>query len=398
MPALHPVMLPAVRLDVQSGGARFRATRVFACLTMLGTASCHGDLPQSALAPAGSDARIILQMHWVLVIIATLVCIAIIGATVFALVRRRPVRGAPPPLPLAPSVFQSNDDSGATPDSRLAQVGAGMDAPFSPVELDAALGDRSAIRWTLGGGVVFPAVVLVGLFVYVMVVLAEVDRPAPAGSITVEVVGRQYWWEVHYYDGADQHLLETANEIHIPTGPTVRVRLRSADVIHSFWIPRLAGKLDMIPGRTNEFSIQADSSGTYRGQCAEYCGLQHAKMSMLVIAEPAEQFEAWLAAESADAVTPPDDLASRGREVFLTTACAACHAVRGTPARGDLGPDLTHVASRRTLAALTIPNTRGHMGGWLVDPQSIKPGAKMPAVPMDPLQFEALLQYMTTLR
>ncbi len=316
----------------------------------------------------------------------------------FALVRRRPARGTPPPLPLAPSVFQSRDGSDSTPDSRLAQVGAGMDEPFSPVELDASLGDRTAVRWTLGGGAVFPAVVLVGLFFYVMVVLGEIDRPAPAGSITVEVVGRQYWWEVHYYDGAGRYLFETANEIHIPTGPTVRVRLRSADVNHSFWIPRLAGKLDMIPGRTNEFSIQADSSGTYRGQCAEYCGLQHARMSMLVIAEPSDQFEAWLAAESTDAVAPPDELAAGGREVFLTTACAACHAVRGTPAQGDLGPDLTHVASRRTLAALTIPNTRGHMGGWLVDPQSIKPGAKMPAVPMDAVQFQALLHYMTTLR
>jgi cytochrome c oxidase subunit 2 len=246
--------------------------------------------------------------------------------------------------------------------------------------------------------VVFPTVVLLGLFVYVMVVLAEVDRPAPEGALTVEVIGRQFWWEVHYYDGSGEHLLETANEIHIPVGAPVRVRLRSADVIHSFWIPRLAGKLDMIPGRTNEFSISADSSGTYRGQCAEYCGLQHAKMSMLLIAQPPEDFERWVAAQAADAPLPADSTSRYGREVFLTTACAACHAIRGTPATGEIGPDLTHVASRRTLAALAIPNTRGHMGGWIVNPQSIKPGANMPAVPLDRGQFEAVLEYMMSLR
>jgi cytochrome c oxidase subunit 2 len=351
------------------------------------------------MSPAGSDARLILQMHWVLTIIATLVSIAIIAATVISLMRRRAPGGAPPPLPLAKSVFDERKKvERETGDPAPPELGAGMGEPFTPVELQSGSRDRDALKWIFGGGVIFPSIVLLALFVYVMVVLAEVDRPAPADAVTVEVIGRQFWWEVHYYDASGRHLLETANEIHIPVGEEIRVRLRSADVIHSFWVPRLAGKLDNIPGRTNEFSISADSSGVFRGQCAEYCGLQHAKMAMLVVAQPADEFARWLSEQSADAVVPSDSSILRGREVFLTSACAACHAVRGTPAAGDLGPDLTHVASRRTLAALAIPNTRGHMGGWLVNPQAIKPGAHMPGVPMAREDFSAVLDYMMSLR
>jgi cytochrome c oxidase subunit 2 len=362
-------------------------------------AACGRDLPQSVLDPAGPDARQIFQMHWVLTLIASAVSIAIIAATAIALIRRRKERGEAPPLPLAPSVFEKREREERETQARLSpELGAGMTEPFTTVELDAPYRDRDALRWVFGGGLIFPAVVLVGLFVYVMVVLAEVDRPAPPDSLTIDVVGWQFWWEANYYDGAGTHLLETANEIHIPVGTPVRVRLRSADVIHSFWIPRLAGKLDMIPGRTNEFSIQADSPGTYRGQCAEYCGLQHAKMSMLVRAQPRAEFDRWVAEQATDARAPSDTLASRGREVFLTSACAACHAVRGTSAQGNIGPDLTHVASRTSLASLAIPNTRGHMGGWIANPQAIKPGANMPAVPLSRDDYQAVLEYMMSLR
>ncbi|HSJ64210.1 MAG TPA: cytochrome c oxidase subunit II [Gemmatimonadaceae bacterium] len=394
----HSVPRCATRLVA----AAVRAARSRAYLTPLAglaLVACRADpLPQSTLDAAGPDARIILQMHWVLTAIATLVSIGIIAATVIALRRRRSERGTAPPLPLAPSVFAEHEETRRRTGEPAPQVGAGMDEPFTPVELDAPQRDGGVLKLVLAGGAVFPAVVLVGLFVYVMVVLAEVDRPAPADALTIEVTGRQFWWEVHYYDAAGRRLLETANEIHIPVGEEVRVRLRSPDVIHSFWVPRLAGKLDMIPGRTNEFAISADSSGVYRGQCAEYCGVQHAKMAMLLVAQAPDEFAAWMEAQAADAVPAADPLAARGEAVFLASACAACHAVRGTPATGDLGPDLTHVASRRTLAALAIPNTRGHMGGWLVNPQAIKPGAHMPAVPMTREEFDAVLAYMMSLR
>jgi cytochrome c oxidase subunit 2 len=372
-------------------------------LTSLGfllLAACRDEaLPQSAMAPAGPDARLILQMHWVLTVLATLVSVAIIAATVIALVRRRGPRGTPPPLPLAKSVFDEREKTEQKTGHRAPpELGAGMDEAFTPVQLRPESDDRGALKWILGGGVIFPSIVLLGLFVYVMVVLAEVDRPAPEGALTVEVIGKQFWWEVHYYDASGRHLLETANEIHIPVGEEIRFRLRSTDVIHSFWVPRLAGKLDHIPGRTNEFAISADSSGVYRGQCAEYCGLQHAKMAMLIIAQPADEFATWVAEQAADAAPAADSAVARGREVFVSSACAACHAVRGTPASGDLGPDLTHVASRRTLAALAIPNTRGHMGGWLANPQAIKPGVHMPAVPLSRNDYLAVLDYMMSLR
>ena len=369
------------------------------CLTLALCAACQDRLPQSALDPAGPDARQILQMHWVLTIIASLVSIAIITATVIAVMRQRHARGDTPPLPLAPSVFEAREKAERETKNRPPpELGAGMAEPFTPVELDAPHRDRDALKWVFGGGLIFPTVILIGLFVYVMVVLAEVDRPAPQGSLTIDVVGWQFWWEANYYDGSGTHLLETANELHIPTGTPVRIRLHAADVIHSFWIPRLAGKLDMIPGRTNEFAIQADSSGTYRGQCAEYCGLQHAKMSMLVIAQPRQEFERWVAEQAMNAREPVDSLARRGRDVFLTTPCSACHAIRGTRAQGNIGPDLTHVASRATLAALAIPNTRGHMGGWIANPQAVKPGANMPAVPLPRADYQAVLEYMMSLR
>lgn len=373
----------------------WRAASVPPCAVLT---ACAAGGSQSALAPAGPDALTIFRMHWVLVSLASAVALAVIGATILALVRRREPRGVRPPLPLSPSVPEQR--SGPSAPERLAgtEHGAGIGTGDSTIELETGASDRGAVRWILGGGAVFPSVVLVGLFVYVMVVLREVDRPAPAGALTVDVIGRQYWWEIHYYDGHGEHLLETANEIHIPAGTPVRVRLRAADVIHSFWVPRLAGKLDMIPGRTNEFSIEATSPGTYRGQCAEYCGVQHAKMAMLVVAEDTADFQAWLASQAAGAAEPADSIARRGREVFLASDCSTCHAIRGTPADADTGPDLTHVASRLTLAGLAIPNTRGHLGGWLANPQAIKPGANMPAVPLDRSSYDAVLHYLSTLR
>lgn len=216
-----------------------------------------------------------------------------------------------------------------------------------------------------------------------------------SGALTVDVIGRMWWWDVRYPGTA----AVTANEIHIPTGVPVRIRTTSEDVIHSVWVPRLGGKIDSMPGHRTSLWIQADEPGVYRGQCAEFCGVQHANMAMFVIALPPEEFQQWLQREAAGADASAGARAGRGREVFLTQGCASCHRVRGDEraVAGVRGPDLTHLASRRTLAAGTLPNDRGHLGGWVLDPQSIKPGTLMPASHMSGEDLEALLDYLHAL-
>src|SRR5690606_34934645 len=260
-----------------------------------------------------------------------------------------------------------------------------------------AAADRRATRWIVIGGVAFPGVVLSAFFPYVLRVQRATQRPPEDAALTIEVRGYRWWWEVRYFSDDGQPAFETANEIRIPVGQPVRVRLTSADVIHSFWVPRLQGKLDMIPGRVNETWIQADAPGVYRGQCAEYCGHQHAKMALLVVAEPPDAFAAWHARQLRPAAEPSDPLSARGRSIFLGSGCAACHTIRGTQAAGTLGHDLTHVGGRLTLAAATVANTPDHLGAWIVDPQRIKPGSLMPATPLAPADLSALIHYLTML-
>lgn len=242
-------------------------------------------------------------------------------------------------------------------------------------------------RFVAVGGIAVPSVILLGLMVLTFWFLARVPTE---GDMRITVTGHQFWWEVRY----DEFDFVTANEIHIPVGVDVEVRLESDDVLHSLWVPELAGKADLVPGRTNELVIRADEPGTFRGQCAEFCGVQHAHMAFLVIAEEPEQFEAWARAQARPAVV--DD--ARGEEIFETHACAGCHTVRGTEADGQLGPDLTHLASRNTLGAGTIPNTRGHLAGWVVNSQTVKPGNEMPPITtLDPEQLQILLDYLEAL-
>jgi cytochrome c oxidase subunit II len=253
---------------------------------------------------------------------------------------------------------------------------------------------RRGTRLILVGGVVVPVAILVALFVVTLATLPSVSAPEEGdGELVVEVVGRQYWWEVRYPERG----VVTANEIHIPTGTPVELRVRSADVIHSFWVPRLNRKIDMIPGRTNRILLRADAPGEYRGQCAEFCGLAHAQMAFLVVADRPPDFEAWIAREGGDAQAPATTSAAEGQEVFLGSTCVACHAVRGTPASATIGPDLTHVAARRWLAAGTIPNTRGNLAGWIVDPQDIKPGSEMPPTALSGPELQSLLDYLESL-
>lgn len=247
-----------------------------------------------------------------------------------------------------------------------------------------------AVVW---GGAVIPAFILVGIFGVTVFTMGALDEPAAAEELTIEVTGHQWWWDVRYPELG----FRTANEIHIPVGQPVALKLLSDDVIHSFWVPELHGKLDMIPGQVTEFWLEASEPGTYLGECAEFCGVQHAKMQFLVIAEEEEAFLQWVAQQQQPAREPAEELAIEGQQIFLDSTCINCHAVEGANATGDLGPDLTHLASRRTLAAGTVPNTRGNLAGWIVAPQSIKPGSLMPPTELSGSQLQALLAYLETL-
>jgi cytochrome c oxidase subunit 2 len=263
---------------------------------------------------------------------------------------------------------------------------------------DDLIREGGGLRWIVVGAIILPAIILLGTTIYSTIVLARVARPAARPSIVVQVIGHRWWWEVRYPGTSPADAFATANEIHIPVRQAVQLELSSADVIHSFWIPQLAGKMDLIPGQTNVTWIEADTEGDYRGQCGEYCGLQHAGMRMFVVADSPEGFTRWLQAQRQSAAAPAADLAAAGERVFQRSACAVCHAVRGTGAGGAVGPDLTHFASRATLAAGVLPNTHGNLAGWVANPQGIKPGVIMPAVPLRPADLHAVVAYLQALK
>ncbi|MDQ2081119.1 cytochrome c oxidase subunit II [Xanthobacteraceae bacterium Astr-EGSB] len=229
----------------------------------------------------------------------------------------------------------------------------------------------------IAGGIVFPLVTLSALLVFGLLLARDIVARPSDGALTIAVTGEQFWWRVRYV-GNDGRDVDTANEIHVPVGEPVKLVLTTADVIHSLWIPTLAGKLDMIPGETNTLVFQADRPGVYRGQCTEYCGAAHALMAFDVVAHPADAFAAWLEGQARPAADPGIPFISRGRELFLAAGCGACHAVRGTPADGRLGPDLTHIGSRRTIAAGSFPNNKGTLAGWIASSQHLKPNNRMP--------------------
>ncbi|WP_431323297.1 cytochrome c oxidase subunit II [Rhizobium sp. YTU87027] len=217
-------------------------------------------------------------------------------------------------------------------------------------------------------------------------------------ALVVKVRAQQWWWQFIYDDGDRGKTFQTANELHVPVGVDIRLELEAADVIHSFWVPSLMGKRDLVPGRQNQLILRADRPGIYRGQCAEFCGLQHAHMALFVIAEDGASFERWASGQRADALLPTESEAVDGKAVFMVRPCAACHSIRGTEATGTAGPDLTHVASRRTIAAGLIDNTRGTLAAWIADPQTLKPGNNMPMVPLSSDQLRQLAAYMDSLK
>lgn len=323
--------------------------------TALALGACGRTL--SAVDPAGPQARRIGDLGLYLTVTGSLVFLVVCGFLFYAVWRGR----------------------------RRAEIAAGHAA------------ERAMTRWVAGGTAVTTLILLVTLVLNYDTGRRLAEFPDDS-ALTIRVVGHQWWWDVQYQDPQFNRRAGTANEIHIPVGRKVRVEVSSRDVIHSFWVPALHGKLDLVPGYTGVTSFQADRPGVYRGRCAEYCGLQHAHMDLLVIAEPPEQFAAWYENQLRGAAPPADTLQQKGQQVFLSKGCVMCHSVRGTQAGSRIGPDLTHLASRRTLAAGTLPNTRGHLGGWVTDPQRIKPGVKMPPNPLAADELHALLAYLESLK
>jgi len=217
-------------------------------------------------------------------------------------------------------------------------------------------------------------------------------------ALHVEIVGHQWWWTVNYLAAEPTENLVTANELHIPVGRPVIVRLKSDDVIHSLWIPSLSGKKDLIPGRTAVMTLRADKPGLYEARCAEFCGLQHANMALTVHALPHEEFEAWRRQQLQPAAEPADPQGKRGKSLFEAMSCAMCHTIQGTMAQGKRAPDLTHLASRQRLAGGSLANTPGNLAAWIADPQHHKPGNNMPATPMSPEDLAAIVAYLGSLK
>jgi cytochrome c oxidase subunit 2 len=331
-------------------------------LAAASTSALFGD--HSALAPAGPQAGHIHTLWWIYLGVCTSVFVLVLAFTLIGAARPRSV---------------------------TEPIDAPILSPSSGGERRMGITVISAVAAT----VVLLFVLLITDYVSGRAIhsLAAADEP-----VRMAITGHQWWWEVSYQGKLPSQTLVTANEIHIPVGRTVGIELASSDVIHSFWVPNLHGKRDLIPGHPTTIWLRADRAGTYEGQCAEFCGTQHAQMRLLVIAEPQEKFASWLAGQLKPSAEPTSDVEKHGRQVFLTSSCILCHTIRGTDANGRLGPDLTHLASRRLIAANSLPNTPGHLAGWIVDPQKIKPGVIMPQNALAPQDLRDLLKYLENLQ
>ncbi|HEY0435197.1 MAG TPA: cytochrome c oxidase subunit II, partial [Phenylobacterium sp.] len=327
----------------------------------LALSGCGGPPWQSSLHPAGPLAGKLAELIWTFTIVCAVVWVLVMLALAWALLRARRPRREEPTLEPDPA--------------------------------------RERRIWTvIGTATGLTVLVLIALNVWSYLADKSLAGVEGKEALTIQLTGHQWWWEVTYQDPQPARTLTTANEIHIPVGRPVKVTLMSGDVIHSFWVPNLTGKTDLIPGQNNQIMLLADRPGPYRGQCAEFCGPQHAHMALLVVADPPDAFQAWWDGQLRPADPPADPLRQRGRQVLESQPCVMCHTVRGTQAAGKVAPDLTHLASRRTLAAGTLPNNRGNLAAWIVDPQTIKPGAQMPTMTIPPSDLQALLAYLEGLR
>jgi cytochrome c oxidase subunit 2 len=312
-----------------------------------------GTIVQSVLRPAGIQAAHIEGLWWVMFWTCAAVYGAVVVAVALAITRRTSMKSAP--------------------------------------------GHRAAVR-SVSVATALSVVILIGLLFASIATGRAVGSLPTSDALGIEVVGVQWWWSVQYDNPVPALRVTTANELHLPVGRPVVITLRAFDVIHSFWVPNLHGKIDMVPGRKNTIALQVDKPGIYRGQCAEYCGLQHAHMAFTVVAERSDDFERWLSAQRAEAPLPSSPDEQRGRDVVERGPCAMCHTVRGTMAGARLGPDLTHVATRSTIAAGTLPNTPENLAAWLKDPQHHKPGTRMPATGLSTEELAAVVAYLRTLK
>jgi cytochrome c oxidase subunit 2 len=315
-------------------------------------------VPQNVLDVAGSEAGVLADLFWIFLVVTAVVWVLVVIVLVIAITRRKTER-------------------------------------LDPLMLNAPTERRFGV-------IVSSLAVLTGIIVITLSVVSFSAQAQlfgqPAAAVTIKVTGHQWWWEVEYEDADPSKTFTTANEIRVPIGEPVTVKLTSSDVIHSFWVPSLFGKMDAITGRENEIRFTAVKPGVYRGQCAEFCGLQHAHMGLIVFVEDRAAFDAWRAAQIAPAIVPASANEQQGREVFLGSPCVTCHAVRGTLAGGRAGPDLTHLASRTSIAAATLPFTRGALAAWIVDPHGTKPGVHMPTTTIEPADLHVLLDYLTSLK
>ena len=315
-----------------------------------------------ALAPAGPQAAHIAQYWWVMLAVCAFVFVAMMLALAIAVWR-------------APKA-----EPGAVPDV------------LPPEERERRVGRR------IGVAVAFSILLLLGLLGGSIATDRALAQLSLVDAVPIHVTAHQFWWEAMYDDADPQRVFYTANEIHVPVGRPVIVTLTADDVIHSFWVPSLHGKKDAIPGRTSTIQFRADRAGRYRGQCAEYCGLEHAYMAFEIVATPQTEYDAWADAQRQAAPDPTDARTKRGRDLFLSGSCMLCHAVRGTTAGARKAPDLTHVASRSELAAGRLPNTPHDLEEWIRDPQKFKPGANMPAHPLADDDMDAIVAYLETLK
>jgi cytochrome c oxidase subunit 2 len=346
---------------VQWAGARVQWA---GCLGLLVLNGCAGH-QQSVIDPAGPQAGRIGSLWWFFFWLLGLIFLAVMLVMLLTLARRH--RG------IEQEPLERTHRPSEQTDSRLRRV-------------------------VIGCGIATGVILFVLIVASVTTGKGISELSYKKNPLTIEVTGNQWWWQIRYVNNDSQKIVVTANEIHIPTNRPVQIRGLSNDVIHSFWVPNLHGKRDLIPSRITTEWIEADHPGTFRGQCAEFCGLQHAHMAIWVIAEPEDKFEAWVNQQLQAAVSPSDPVRQRGQQVFLNNACIFCHQIRGTTAAGQNAPDLTHFGSRLGIAANTLPNTKGNLAGWIVDPQSIKPGNHMATIAVNPTDLQPLIEYLESLK